>query len=173
MNNKIKESKERILSSLQLEFIERFLNGEEKEKILNDLKVTDEDFKKWTLDSLFNFTLKKRKKEKWENMMNRLGDLIEKSISILEESLNSDGLNMRSKVALLILRQLNLKDFEPPNCEKNEREFLVNELRDKLNFDDFEYKEKLNHMELEELRHLYLIYQDFGKKAFLDILKWH
>jgi len=59
MNNKIKESKERILSSLQLEFIERFLKGEKKEKILEDLKVTDDDFKKWTSDSLFNFTFKK------------------------------------------------------------------------------------------------------------------
>ena len=64
INNKIKESKERILSSLQLEFIERFLKGEKKEKILEDLKVTDDDFKKWTSDSLFNFTFKKRKREK-------------------------------------------------------------------------------------------------------------
>ena len=38
MNNKIKESKERNLYSLQLEFIERFLKGEKKEKILTVVK---------------------------------------------------------------------------------------------------------------------------------------
>lgn len=124
MNENVEDLTE--LSLQQEKAIELLLIGVRMDEIANQLKVNVNTVYRWRAIPLFQYTLKCKQDELIESSFNRIKNLSNNSLNVLEELLSkSDNSNIKMKSAMYILDKLFILYQEDVIDKLNELENII------------------------------------------------